>query len=115
MIVREADDGTPADADTKTWRQSIRNSCAGKISAIEATATTDELATFITGPEYPIWPTKEDITSPHPSWLLNAVTGKWEAPVAYPTDGQTYEWNEANQSWILVPEMLPVEVPPIVG
>jgi len=114
MVVREADDGTPVDADTKTWRQSIRNVCAAKISKIEATTTTDELASFITGPEYPVWPTKADNTSPYPSWTLNPITGKWEAPVPYPNDGLNYEWNEATQSWILVPDMLPVEVPPLV-
>jgi hypothetical protein len=23
----------------------------------------------------------------------------WEAPVAYPTDGQRYNWNEETQQW----------------
>jgi hypothetical protein len=38
---------------------------------------------------------------PHNSWILNETTCKWEAPVAYPTDGQRYSWNEENQNWIL--------------
>ena len=33
------------------------------------------------------------------SWILNEDTCRWEAPVAYPTDGKIYEWNEDNQSW----------------
>jgi len=38
---------------------------------------------------------------PYPSWILNETTCRWEAPVAYPTDGQQYSWNEQNQSWTL--------------
>ena len=35
------------------------------------------------------------------SWILNEQTCTWEAPVAYPTDGQIYSWNEETQSWTL--------------
>ena len=38
---------------------------------------------------------------PFSSWILNEDTCRWEAPVAYPTDGQRYTWNEQNQSWTL--------------
>ena len=38
---------------------------------------------------------------PYNSWVLNETTCLWEAPVAYPTDGQDYLWNEANQTWDL--------------
>jgi len=36
-----------------------------------------------------------------PSWTLNETTCLWEAPVAYPTDGQSYYWNEDTQQWDL--------------
>jgi len=36
---------------------------------------------------------------PFNSWTLNEDTCQWDAPVAYPTDGQKYRWNEDNQSW----------------
>ena len=39
---------------------------------------------------------------PFNSWTLNETTCLWEAPVAYPTDGQRYTWNETNQTWDLV-------------
>ena len=39
---------------------------------------------------------------PFNSWILNEDTCQWEAPVAYPNDGQRYNWNETNQSWDLV-------------
>jgi len=40
---------------------------------------------------------------PYPSWILNTTTFLWEAPVPYPTDGNEYVWDEATQSWVLVP------------
>lgn len=41
---------------------------------------------------------------PYDSWVLNEDSCLWEAPVAYPDDGETYEWNEETTSWDLVPE-----------
>ena len=37
---------------------------------------------------------------PYASWTLNTTTGKWEAPVAYPSDGKIYNWNEDNKQWV---------------
>ena len=39
---------------------------------------------------------------PFNSWVLNEDTCIWEAPVAYPTDGGKYKWNETNLSWDIV-------------
>lgn len=39
---------------------------------------------------------------PFPSWVLNTSTWTWEAPVAYPTDGKLYSWDEATLSWVEV-------------
>jgi hypothetical protein len=36
---------------------------------------------------------------PYPSWILNTETFLWEAPVAMPTNGKSYAWNEESQSW----------------
>ena len=36
---------------------------------------------------------------PFDSWTLNEDTCTWEAPVAYPEDGEVYTWNEEAQSW----------------
>lgn len=36
---------------------------------------------------------------PFPSWALNETTCIWEAPVAYPSDGKFYAWNESNLAW----------------
>jgi hypothetical protein len=36
---------------------------------------------------------------PYDSWTLNTTTYQWEAPIAQPTDGEMYLWNEETQSW----------------
>jgi len=36
---------------------------------------------------------------PYPSWILNKTTWLWEAPVAMPTDGKNYKWNESITNW----------------
>ena len=41
---------------------------------------------------------------PYASWTLNDDTCLWESPVAYPDDGQMYNWNEDTTSWDLVTE-----------
>ena len=38
---------------------------------------------------------------PYSSWTLDANTCLWEAPIAYPDDGEVYTWNEENQQWDL--------------
>jgi hypothetical protein len=38
---------------------------------------------------------------PYPSWTLNEDTCLWECPVAYPDDGNMYNWNEETQAWDL--------------
>lgn len=35
---------------------------------------------------------------PYASWVLSS-NYLWEAPVAMPADGKSYEWNEATTSW----------------
>lgn len=35
---------------------------------------------------------------PYPSWTLNA-DAQWQPPVAMPTDGERYLWNESAQVW----------------
>jgi len=39
---------------------------------------------------------------PYNSWTLNETTCLWEPPVAYPSDGKSYEWDEVNQEWVEV-------------
>ena len=51
---------------------------------------------------------REDIDAfippqPFPSWTLDA-DANWQPPVAMPTDGQKYNWNESTLSWEVVNE-----------
>ncbi len=39
---------------------------------------------------------------PFASWTLNETTCLWDSPVAYPDDGNVYEWNEDTTSWVEV-------------
>jgi len=45
--------------------------------------------------------TKDAFIAPKPyaSWILNEETCQWEAPVAYPDDGEKYVWNESTTTW----------------
>lgn len=56
IIIREADNGKAADPVLKTWREDIRLAAGTKNTAIAATADTDALAAYITGPDYNVWP-----------------------------------------------------------
>jgi hypothetical protein len=37
---------------------------------------------------------------PYASWTLNDDTCLWEAPVAYPDDGERYTWDEETTAWV---------------
>jgi hypothetical protein len=39
---------------------------------------------------------------PFESWLLDEETCLWEAPVAYPDDGERYIWDEQAKDWALI-------------
>jgi hypothetical protein len=59
QVIRQLDNGTEMPTDIKASRQDIRTACNGKVAAIEATTSTDELAAYITGTEYPVWVAEE--------------------------------------------------------
>ena len=40
---------------------------------------------------------------PYPSWTLDA-NAQWQPPVAMPTDGKMYSWDEATTSWVEIIE-----------
>jgi hypothetical protein len=72
--------------DTATWKQTSYNNNIRKNFA---------------GIGYTYDSSKDAFISPQPysSWTLNDDTCRWEAPVAYPDDGELYEWNEDTTSW----------------
>jgi hypothetical protein len=48
--------------------------------------------------------TKDAFIPPKPfaSWVLNEETCLWDAPVAMPSDGKMYQWDENTTNWIEV-------------
>lgn len=40
---------------------------------------------------------------PYTSWILDESTCQWGAPVATPTDGKAYVWDEVITNWVYVP------------
>ena len=79
MVIREADNGTVIDPDIKTLREEIRLAAGTKIAAITATTTTDELAAYITGPDYPVWPSDavEPIAVEPTPFVAPTFVGDW--------------------------------------
>jgi len=56
MITRSAEPGgKPASDEVLAQRAAIRTKSDEKETAILATTTTEELAAYITGPDYPVW------------------------------------------------------------
>jgi hypothetical protein len=45
---------------------------------------------------------------PFASWFLNEDTCLWDAPVAMPTEGGPFTWNEETQSWVVIPTVAEV-------
>ena len=39
---------------------------------------------------------------PFDSWILNEETCRYDPPIAYPSDGQNYRWNETKKYWELI-------------
>ena len=39
---------------------------------------------------------------PFDSWVLNTTSFLWQAPTAYPDDGNNYVWNEDDETWDLI-------------
>jgi hypothetical protein len=71
VVIREVDNGKPADAALKQWREDIRLATGVKVDAIEATTDTAELAAYVTGTEYPVWPADPYAPQPEPELIFD--------------------------------------------
>ena len=93
-----------------TWVKTSYNAVAGKRRDPETGEITEE-AGFrknYAGIGYSYDSVRDAFIPPKPfnSWLLNEDTCLWDAPVAYPTDGKVYTWNEDTTSWdeVVIPQ-----------
>lgn len=72
MVIREADNGKAMPSGIKEWRQNIRLACGDKITMLNLTKTTDELANYVTytspsggaPSDYNYWPSQSQTFSP---------------------------------------------------
>ena len=39
---------------------------------------------------------------PFNSWVLDEATCQWNSPIAFPSDGKKYRWNEELGDWIAI-------------
>lgn len=81
---------------TGTWVQTSYNTQGG-VHLLGGTPLRKNYA----GIGYTYDETRDAFIPPKPfnSWLLNEDTCQWDAPVAYPTDGKMYQWDEEQQQW----------------
>ena len=80
-----------------TWKQTSYNTKGG-VHLLEGTPFRKNYACI--GHTYD--QTKDAFIPPKvfDSWTLNETTCLWEPPVAYPSDGKDYEWDESSKSWV---------------
>ena len=113
VIVAEAEffktyvDSTPGE-----WIQTSYNTRGGKhydpaTGAENTSAATPALRGNYAGIGYTYDRTNDVFypAQPFPSWTISAPNWTWEAPVAMPTDGKQYSWDEATTSWVEVPAL----------
>ena len=79
-----------------TWKKTSYNTSGG----VHANGGTPYRKNYA-GIGYKYDATRDAFIPPKPfaSWTLNETTCLWDAPVAYPTDGKIYTWNEETTSW----------------
>jgi hypothetical protein len=81
--------------DTETWYGNFR----GQIC--KRTSYNNNYRKNYAGVGFTYDETRDAFIAPKPydSWLLDEDTCRWQAPVAYPTDGVMYTWDEDKKDW----------------
>ena len=93
------------DSQDGTWVQTSYNTRGGKHYDQDGNEDSGTpLRKNYAGIGYTFDSDKDAFYSPklYPSWTLNDTTCQWEPPVAYPSDGERYEWNEETTAWDLI-------------
>jgi hypothetical protein len=62
-IIREVEGGSPAGAELKAWRKSIRDESDVKVAAIEGATTVEALIAVVTAADFLAWP-EQDAPAP---------------------------------------------------
>jgi hypothetical protein len=96
---------TFVDSSPGQWLQTSYNTRGGVHYQVDSnTPSADQskaLRKNYAGVGYSYDATKDAFIPPQPfaSWVLDDNTCLWNAPVAMPTDGKPYAWDEATTSW----------------
>lgn len=111
VIVAEADFfDTFVDSSPGQWIQTSYNTRGGVHYEPNTNTPSDDqtraLRKNYAGIGYTYDATRDAFIPPQPfaSWILNETSCLWEAPVAYPDDGNMYTWDEDTTNWILIQE-----------
>jgi hypothetical protein len=90
---------TFVDSSPGEWIQTSYNTCGGKHPENQP------FRKNYAGIGYTYDSARDAFIPPQPfqSWVLNEETCLWDAPVAMPTDGQRYDWDEETLSWVVIP------------
>jgi hypothetical protein len=86
---------TFVDSSPGTWLQTSYNTLGGKHPEGRS------LRKNYAGIGYTYDPVRDAFIPPQPyaSWTLDEETCQWQSPVAMPTDGKQYVWDEATLQW----------------
>jgi len=69
----------------------------------DADLTVSGVISTYTIEEYQALKTSEhQARKPYASWIGDEETMTWNAPIAYPQDGNEYYWDESSMSWIVM-------------
>lgn len=109
-VGRQEDDGQEAALTARTgdvYKQTSYNTRGGVHYQADGTPSADQSKAFrknYAGLGYTYDAGRDAFIPPKPynSWVLNETTCLWDAPVAYPDDGERYTWDEDTTSWVAV-------------
>lgn len=74
LVIREQDNGSEVPSEWRAWREAVRLAAGSKVDEIEQTTDTAALAAYVTGPEYPAWPSDPNAPpAPEPAPDLGPV------------------------------------------
>ena len=107
-VGRDEDNGKEAELTARTgdvYKQTSYNTRGGVHYGQDGTPSADQSKAYrknYAGLGYTYDEGRDAFIPPKPfnSWVLNETTCLWDAPVAMPTDGKRYTWDEATTSWV---------------
>jgi hypothetical protein len=107
-VGRQEDDGLEAELTARTgdvYKQTSYNTYGG-VHYTDGLPSDDQskaLRFNYAGVGFSYDETRDAFIPPQPyaSWVLDEATCWWVAPIAYPTDGATYTWDEQAGDWIV--------------